>query len=573
MLGNPIVANTTSCTVAGGYIWIGSSSIGVSRIRTEEDSSIDDTLHISTLLSTCNVQGRNNQYQLRNHHYHVNDKDPWKWKYFGSNRYIVDTNVTAILSLGSVGSGYHHQYEDGDDNDSDIYNFVTTMIVSTVGVSIIEVQKWNLQEKSKTYLRASKRHFRRGLLSAYSLNSFGDVHDGYQRVDDNDGLWTSMHAVGEAYAFAVERNEEDRTRAWAAFEGLEALSNVTGSYPTFPARSYCYIPDQTNGCGTADGEDRWHLSMTMNDYYWKDDTSSDEIDGHLMALPVIYDLVAKTDEDRLRVFKLIDGITGGIVENDFYLIDPTTGQRTLWGFWNPKELNYEREHYSERPTNSLGILAYLASAYSVTRKHIYKKKFNELVENFNYVQNCLNEKIDNPDDDNHSDNELMSVTYHILFYAWHRLPASTIDEITFKNEVKEMRDLLLPSALKVWKLIGSEFNPLWTSIYLGLGGLKDRVESADLYIERSVHTLRRNALDLVDWPVDHSVRADITLTPFHVRDKDWDTIKEVLPPDQRPTTHFNADLFAAVTGSGMQEYDPSVFRLPYYMMRFYGLLE
>ena len=25
-LGNPIVANTTSCTVAGGYIWIGSSS-------------------------------------------------------------------------------------------------------------------------------------------------------------------------------------------------------------------------------------------------------------------------------------------------------------------------------------------------------------------------------------------------------------------------------------------------------------------------------------------------------------------------------------------------------------------
>ena len=103
--------------------------------------------------------------------------------------------------------------------------------------------------------------------------------------------------------------------------------------------------------------------------------------------------------------------------------------------------------------------------------------------------------------------------------------------------------------------------------------VEDSTESANLYIERSVYTLRRFPLDLINWPVDHTIRADITITPFHVRDNDQTTIKEVLPPDQRPSTHFNADLFAATTGTGLQEYEPSVFRLPYYMMRYYGLLD
>ena len=59
-------------------------------------------------------------------------------------------------------------------------------------------------------------------------------------------------------------------------------------------------------------------------------------------------------------------------------IDPTTNKATLWGFWNPSEVNDNPEHYSERGTNSLGILAYLASAYSVTRNNVYKKMFKKL---------------------------------------------------------------------------------------------------------------------------------------------------------------------------------------------------
>ncbi len=52
----------------------------------------------------------------------------------------------------------------------------------------------------------------------------------------------------------------------------------------------------------------------------------------------------------------------------------------------------------------------------------YLKSFWDLVKNFGYARNALNAKIDCPVEDNHSDNELLFLTYHILFYALNRLP-------------------------------------------------------------------------------------------------------------------------------------------------------
>lgn len=102
--------------------------------------------------------------------------------------------------------------------------------------------------------------------------------------------------------FGLEDNPKDselvRRQAWRAFEALEMLSNVTGAYPHFPARSYCYVADNTAGCSTEDGSDRWHESTVMPGWLWKDDTSSDEIDGHLSFLPMAYDQIAITAEVR-----------------------------------------------------------------------------------------------------------------------------------------------------------------------------------------------------------------------------------------------------------------------------------
>ena len=175
------------------------------------------------------------------------------------------------------------------------------------------------------------RHDRRNLTCTAQLTNYGDLSSYYQGVDDNDGLWTSMHGMGEAYSYALTGSKWSYDKAWKAFFAIETLNYVTGAYPKFPARSFCYIPDGTTGCGTESGEERWQKSTTMSGYLWKNDTSSDEIDGHLASLPLYYDLIAQTPEEKKRVLTLLEGITMGIIENDYYLIDPSTGKPTLWG--------------------------------------------------------------------------------------------------------------------------------------------------------------------------------------------------------------------------------------------------
>lgn len=96
--------------------------------------------------------------------------------------------------------------------------------------------------------------------------------------------------------------------------------------------------------------------------------------------------------------------------------------------WNPTDLNDDKEFYSERGLNSLEILSYLALAYSTTGKSVYKEQFQKLALGYNYYENVLNQKIDNPVEDNHSDNELAQMAYHTLFYAVRRLERQLASE-------------------------------------------------------------------------------------------------------------------------------------------------
>jgi hypothetical protein len=308
------------------------------------------------------------------------------------------------------------------------------LAATATGVLQLQTSPWTLAEKSAAFEQFQyPRHDRSKLTASCGLASYGDLSTYYKSVGDNDGLWTGMHAIGEAYNYAVTGSQLARKEAWRAFEGLKMLQNVTGVFPTYPARSYCYTANGDAGCGDEDGEDRWHASTMYEGVMWKGDTSSDEMNGHFAALPVLYDLVASTPDEKQRVYTIIDGLTEGLIKNDLYLIDPTTGQPTTWGFWNPKEVNGDPAHYSERALNSLEILSYLATAYSVTRRALFKDTFDKLITQHGYLLNTMNVKIDNPEDDNHSDNELITLAYHALFYSWRRVSADAEPEFKVRH--------------------------------------------------------------------------------------------------------------------------------------------
>jgi hypothetical protein len=50
---------------------------------------------------------------------------------------------------------------------------------------------------------------------------------------------------------------------------------------------------------------KWHNSTTLPQFYWMGDTSSDDVTGHMFALPLMYSLVAQTQAERDRVSNLI----------------------------------------------------------------------------------------------------------------------------------------------------------------------------------------------------------------------------------------------------------------------------
>lgn len=63
--------------------------------------------------------------------------------------------------------------------------------------------------------------------------------------------------------------------------------------------------------------------------------------------------------------------------------------------------------YAEKGVNSMQILSYIVSAYSITSDPFYLKAFQFLVEKNNYAENIINAKINRPQDDNFSDDELL----------------------------------------------------------------------------------------------------------------------------------------------------------------------
>mmetsp|Transcript_20834 Transcript_20834/g.29957 ORF Transcript_20834/g.29957 Transcript_20834/m.29957 type:complete len:806 (-) Transcript_20834:191-2608(-) len=519
--------NITSVTCTTGMVYVG-TLYGVARVAGNADPTQIDQLMTHATTSTT---------------------DPWKWSYYEGHRYLPHDHTIAVVG-GRVSSS------------------AVVLAVCETGLALLESALWTLKEKSLSMgTFQNPRHNRHGLTTGVNLNEYGDLNTYVQHCDDNDGLWTSMHAMGEIYRYMVTGELEAKQLAWTAFEALELLNILPGAYPRFPARSFCLLNESETLSGCSG--DVWVQSDVNPNYMWKSTTSSDEIDGHLAVLPMMYDHIASTDEEKARVYALIEGITGGIVANDLYLIDPSTGEPTHWGFWNPELVNDDPEHYSERGTNSLGILAYLASAYSVTHNELYVKVFWDLGINQGYIKNCMNAKIDCPMEDNHSDNELLFQAYHILFYALQRLPLDDPEVSHIREEVSRMVNALVPSIDRMWHIVQGERSPLWLGIYAGT--CQRPVSEKD--ISDAVWTLRRWAIDMIVWPIKNSNRWDITESPFFPRDSSTNHLmRQIIPPAERVTTKWNADPFIFDAGSGYSEEAPYVWRLPYYLMLYNNLI-
>ncbi|MCC7496488.1 MAG: hypothetical protein IT160_02845 [Bryobacterales bacterium] len=468
---------------------------------------------------------------------------------------------------------------------------------TSAGAGRIERKPTTLAEKARYFEdEIDKRHRRTpyGYVMAVQLPKAGDKSEWVQHDSDNDGLWTAMYGAGECFGYAATRDPLARARARKAFEALRFLSEVTqgGEHPAppgFPARSILPTSGPDPNIGDSRERDinrranhdhlwkilspRWPKSADGK-WYWKTDTSSDELDGHYFFYAQYYDLVAETPQEKEDVRKVVRAITDHLLAHDFKLVD-WDGTPTRWGIFDPENLNHNRAFWAGRGLNSLSILSYLKVAEHMTGDVRYRQAYDKLVKQDSYATNAMVAKISaGPGSGNQSDDEMAFMSYYNL------IKYETDDDLLQKYSY---------SLFNYWNAERAEMNPFFNFVAAAsLEGKKFtsafRTQNLSLHgdwLEDSVDTLRRLPLDRIDWRHDNSHRVDLIPVRSFIPEDDnrrqglaYRRNGKVIPVDECFFEFWNHNLYRLVTGGGGHALgDGAVFLLPYYMGLYHRYIE
>jgi hypothetical protein len=354
---------------------------------------------------------------------------------------------------------------------------------------------------------------------------------------DNDGLWTAMYAAAECFRYAVTRSPEALAYARKSIEAVLFLEEVAGARG-FPARSYVRKGDPMPQGGL------WHWTAD-GQYYWKADTSSDEIVGHLFIFGIAYDLLPDAPLKQ-RIAATTRRILDHILAHNYALAD-VDGRGTTWGWWGPEKLARQPD---ERALNSLEWLSFLKTGIHITHDPRYEAEYRKAAFEFKYLD-WITRVNEFRFELNYSDEELAFLPFYGLF-RYETDPA-------FLGPYRQAVD-------QWWLNIRREACPLWTFIYL----LGKPDGQADL--PASLWTLDRMPMDTIEWTVRNSQRRDLVWAPGRERAGERETLT-LLPPDERPVMKWNSNPFVVDGGGGGHgEDDGAAFLLPYWMGRYHRFL-
>ncbi|KAA3614024.1 MAG: hypothetical protein DWQ05_17280 [Calditrichaeota bacterium] len=497
------------------------------------------------------------------------------WAYRQGKRWVADDHITDI-AVNKNGDAW---------------------IATKKGLSLIERRAMTLAEKAKFYEDEIDRYHRRTpyeYVLEVGLPEAGVKKNVRKHDSDNDGLWTSMYGAGECFAYGATKDPLAKKRATKAFKAMEFLRKVTENAKHSPPKGFVartILP--TDGHNPNEGrierdrenqknrdklwkvyEPRWPTSKDGK-WYWKTDTSSDELDGHYFLYALYFDLVAKTEEEKAAVREQVKALTDHLIDHDFQLVDHD-GKPTRWSRFSPKEVNFSKYWFVERGLNSLSMLSYLAIAEHVTGDAKYGKIKKDLIENHSYNQNLMRQKYHHGvGTGNQSDDEMAFMAYyHLLKYE--------------KNP--EWLSIYAMSLWDSWKIEEPEMNPFFNFIIAAVNpGLTytdaygtHAMDPSDGWLEDAIFTLKRIPLDRVNWRHDNSQRIDlVTLHPSNEGfdensfvGKAYRSNGKVIPVDESYYNHYNHDVWRVQSGgNGHGLGDGTIFLLPYYMGLYHGFIK
>jgi hypothetical protein len=347
-----------------------------------------------------------------------------------------------------------------------------------------------------------------------------------------------MYAAAECFRYAVTKSPQALANAKQATEAVLFLEEVAGKRG-FPARSYIRKgePMPTGG--------RWYWTKD-GEYYWKADTSSDEIVGHMFLYGIASDLLPDPGLKK-HIAETTTRIMDHILDHGYYLID-LTGKPTLWGRWSPE---YFKQAPSDSALNSLELLSFLKTAAHVTGNPKYEREYKKVALDMGYAQTTTRYK-ELREEINYSDEELAMLPFYGLF--------------RYEKDEQLLSRYYRPALNGWWDNIVREDNPLWTFIYA------TALPQPAADFGSAVRTLYRMPMDTIEWTVKNSQRKDIEIDK--ARDRfDERQATTLLPRDELPSAKWNSNPFVIDGGNeGRSEDDGAAFLLPYWMGRYLGYL-
>jgi hypothetical protein len=462
------------------------------------------------------------------------------------------------------------------------------------GLTRVTQQTHTLEEKAQHLETLLQEHFWRMdgfvMSDSYTDDALNPTQWGKSDMD-NDGLWTQMMIGAWCYAYAATGNEDYYASARKAMDTMFLQIDVpavdfeaAGLGRGFITRSL--IRDDEGALfankPTDPDHDRWHLVTYVDghQYYWKDDTSSDETTGHFFGFPLFHDLCARSDGERADVAEHAAALAGYIVDHNFTLVD-LDGQPTTFGQWQPervaaaadgltecmvrtKDLTGDAKtqaiswcaesYYGGGWLNGLEILGHLLAAWHLTGDRKFYDAYEFLVTEKKYaVMVMANENtktVTDPSIANHSDHELAMLAYHTLIRY-------EPDDVRRAQWVK--------SLLFLYEEEKYEHNPLWAA-FVALAAGFDQTDMGP-----ALQSLREIPFDRRGWRVDNSHRKDaIKLKNDRFDDPQWD---RVFPYDEIKTIWWNTNLANFDEGGdGRSVGGPMAPLLAYWALRYAGVI-
>jgi sugar lactone lactonase YvrE len=503
--------------------------------------------------------------------------DGKEWSYRQGGRWLIDDDIRDIAV----------------DADGNVW-FATAK-----GVSAIKYVPMTLAEKADFYEEEMEKYIRRtpfGYVCEVSTNAPGEKDEIEYHDSDNDGLWTSMYGAGECFAYAATKDPKAKDRAKRAFEALRFLQKVTQTGDIRPPKGYVArtvvstdLEDPNIGRVERDKikqkeddsqwkvyEPRWPKSGDGK-WYWKSDTSSDELDGHYFFYPLYYDLVADTEEEKERVREVVRDLTDHIIEHNYTLTDHD-GTPTRWSDYSPESLNHSWVWWSERGLKSLSMLSYLTVAEHMTGDQKYTDHINKLMAEHAYDTNAMVTKIQRGvGAGNQSDDEMAVMCYYNLVKY---------------TENEQLKHDMMYSFYSQYILTQPELNPFFNFAYAAFGDEakfknpwgNHPIPAWDGWLSDSVDTLLDFPMDRFNWAHKNSHRLDIVrlnrqaalepAEPARPIGRGLRNNGKVLPVSERFFNHWNTDPWRLdYGGNGQGMGSGTVFLLPYYMGLYHGFIE